>query len=377
MLLHNFNRLVIKIGSRLLIDENNQRINTDWLGGLVEDIVDLRNKGIHTVIVTSGASACGHLSLGLQRQYSSLNQQQAAASVGQIQLMEIYQRLLKKHNIRMGQVLVSLSDTETRRNYINLQNTLESLLKLNIIPIINENDSVATAELRYGDNDRLAARIAQMTHAGALILLSDIDGLYTSDPRHDPTATFISDVPKLTSAIKNMAQDSRTEYGSGGMITKLAAAEISTASGCGLLIIKGAHKRPLSHYQKTQHGTWFHPQQHKASAKQTWLHQHQQPSGIITIDAGAANALNHGKSLLPVGIKMVNGNFTKGDTLKIIFNETIIAYGLSNYCTSELEKIKGHHSEKFMALLGYVGCDEAIHRNNLALLPQTLQEKPA
>lgn len=370
MQLHNHSRLVIKIGSRLLINESDQCIHTHWLKSLIADIAELIQQGTSVVIVTSGASACGHLSLGLKRQQSSLNQQQAAASVGQIQLMQLYQDLLSAHSLKAGQVLLSLSDMETRRHYINLQNTLESLLKLKIIPVINENDSVATAELRYGDNDRLAARVAQMVHADALILLSDIDGLYTADPRSHKHAQFIPEVPVITPEIESMAQESGTEYGSGGMITKLAAAKIATSSGCSLLIIKGEPMHPLRHYLKTQHGTWFHPQPQKKSAKHAWLHQHQKPSGTLTIDAGAANALHHGKSLLPVGIKNISGHFAKGDTLKIVFEDKTLAYGLSNYSTSELEKIKGYNSEHITALLGYAGCNEAIHRNNLALIVQ-------
>ena len=368
MLLHNNKRLVIKIGSQLLIDEHHHDIRVNWLKSIIADVAELAHQGISLIIVTSGASACGHLSLELKRQESSLNQQQAAAAVGQIQLMQLYQSLLAEHALQAGQVLLSLTDIENRRHYVNLRNTFESLLKLNVIPIINENDSVATAELRYGDNDRLSARVAQMVEADSLILLSDVDGLYTTDPRRDRQAQFIPEVPQITSDIKKSAQKSSTSYGTGGMVTKLAAAEIATAGGCGLLIIKGEHDHPLRHYMKTRRGTWFPPSPRRKSARHVWLSQHQRPSGAIEIDKGAGEALKKGKSLLPVGIKTVQGHFNKGDTLQITCENNVFARGLSNYTDGELQKIKGKNSYYITELLGYAGCDEAIHRNNMVLI---------
>lgn len=361
--------IVIKIGSALLVDEEKYCVNTTWLTSLIEDVVDLIKQNIKVVLVSSGAMAYGKISLGIRNQQLALDSKQAIAATGQIQLMHNYQALLNQHQIKAAQVLLNLDDTENRRRYINLRNTLQKLLEMNIVPIINENDSLATAEIRYGDNDRLAARVAQLVDANSLILLSDIDGFYTNDPRLDSKATLIPLIKALTPEIIAMAKNSSTNYGSGGMITKLEAAKIAMSSGCNMLVAAGKPMHPIQHFLKTNKGTWFKSKKTPKNAKKIWLQEHLKLSGAIEIDSGAESALMKGSSLLPVGISNIRGEFEKGSVIKIITaHQTEIARGFVNYSHQELQKIIGKNTFEIKKILGYNGCDEVIHRDNLVIL---------
>ncbi|MDR3478671.1 MAG: glutamate 5-kinase [Gammaproteobacteria bacterium] len=366
--IRNAKCLVIKIGSSLLVDNSTGAIHRKWLTSVIQDIKTCWERGQQIVIVSSGSIALGRRHLQLKNRTLQLEEKQAAAAVGQIKLAHAYQEILEQHNITVAQVLLTLDDSENRKRYLNAKNTLETLLNLRAIPVINENDTVATAEIRYGDNDRLAARVAQMVSADTLVLLSDIDGLYTSNPRFNPGATLIPEVTQLTSDILAMAGDSATEFGTGGMITKLAAAKIALTSGCKMVIAPGKHLNPIARIDETRNCTWFIPETTPMSARKNWIAQHLKPTGSITVDAGAANALRHGKSLLSVGVIDIEGEFNKGDAIIIMSeNKQEIARGLTNYTSHDAKKIKGHKSSAFEAILGYCGCDEIIHRNDLSL----------
>lgn len=362
-------RLVIKIGSALLVNEENGRFYHQWFKHFIDDIVDLYQRGKEIIIVSSGAISLGRRDLGFTSGSLELQQQQAAAASGQIRLAHAFQNLLGKHSISVAQILLTIDDSENRRRYLNARNTIETLLKVKAIPIINENDTVATTEIRYGDNDRLAARVAQMVGADRLILLSDIDGLYTADPKLDKQAQFIPVVRTIDSKILAMATDSTTDYGSGGMVTKIAAAQIAMDCGCYMFITNGKLMNPLKNIDKGQQGTWFLPQTSISKARKNWIRHHLKPHGKITINDGAAIALAKGKSLLATGIIALSGHFQKGDVVSI-FNQQgdEIARGLSNYPIHEAEKIMGKNSANFPQLLGYVGSSAFIHRNNLVVL---------
>ena len=361
-------RLIVKIGSRLLIDENQQKLNIPWLESLLDDLSDFIKQGIQIIIVSSGAVAYGNLILQFDHHRLTLDAQQASSAVGQIQLIHTFQTLLAQRGLIAAQVLLTLHDIEDRRRFINCRNSIERLLRMQVVPIINENDCVGTAELRYGDNDRLAARTAQMTDADTLVLLSDIDGLYDQDPTFNTQANFIPTVHKITPEIEAMAGESATCYGSGGMITKLAAAKITMQSGCRLLITRGTIMNPLRHYEEQGHGTWFLPETTSLNAKKRWLKQHVKPAGTLLIDHGAAKALLSGKSLLPVGILTVKGHFNKGEVIRIVNpDQQEIARGLTNYSVRDIEKIIGTSSDQIEVRLGYRGCHEVIYRNNLVV----------
>ncbi len=362
-------RIVIKIGSALLVDESGECLNTAWLTSLVDDVVELTHRGIKIIIVSSGAMACGRFILALGNKQLSLDSKQAISAVGQIELLHHYQALLNQHDLKAAQVLLTLEDTEARARYINLRNTLKKLLEMSIIPIINENDSVATAEIRYGDNDRLAARVAQIVDADALILLSDIDGFYTDDPRRNAEAQLIPLVEGLTPDILAMAQGSSTNHGSGGMKTKLDAADIAMSGGCHMLITLGKPLNPIKHYLLNQKGTWFKSDITPKKAKKRWLQQHLKLSGSIIIDEGAVNALKKGSSLLPVGISSITGQFGKGAVVNVMTQEQHeIARGIASYSSHDLKQISGKNTKDIESILGYYGCDEAIHRDNLVIL---------
>lgn len=360
--------VVIKVGSALLIDEQKSAVNTPWLCSLIDDIAMLINHGIQVAIVSSGAIAYGKITLGLAKQKIPVDKKQAAAALGQIKLIQIYQTLLEQQNLKAAQILLTLADSESRRSYLNLRNTLKNLLSMRIVPVINENDSIATGEIRYGDNDRLAARVAQMIDADALVLLSDIDGFYTQDPSRSKTAKLIPEVQQLTPEILAMATDSNKNYGSGGMITKLAAAKIANNSGCHMLITSGTVAHPIRQYLSSNVGTWFRATMSQPNAKKIWLRDHLNPQGTITIDAGAEQALRKGASLLPVGITTLAGKFHKGAPVKIINrDQQEVACGLSNYDYQDLQQIIGIVGSEIEAILGYDGCHEVIHRDNLAI----------
>lgn len=367
--LNTSKRMVIKIGSALLVDETNAVINHNWLVGLIDEIAELVSQGVKIILVSSGAIALGKLTLHLKHKHLLLDKKQAAAATGQIQLMQLYQSLLQAKDLQAAQVLLTLGDTENRRHYINLRNTLLQLLQLRVIPIINENDSVATDELCYGDNDRLAARVAQMVEADTLVLLSDIDGLYDADPHSHEHARLIPEVKTVNKDIIAIAKDSHSNYGSGGMVTKLAAAKIAMRSGCHMLITNGKVQHPLKRFIDSNVGTWFVPKISPQRARKNWLCSHLQMAGTITVDAGAAAALRQGASLLPVGIVNVQQDFLKGVAVEVVHGDNkVIARGLSNYSCSELVKIIGKNSAEIETSLGYRGCDEVIHRDNLVFL---------
>lgn len=361
-------RIVIKIGSALLVDDETGGLHQKWLAALIEEVAQFWQQNKQVLIVSSGSIALGRRELALKKKKLSLEMKQAAAAVGQIQLAHAYQQILKPYDIKTAQVLLTLEDSENRQRYLNAKMTLETLLKLGVLPIINENDTIATAEIRFGDNDRLAARVAQMVGADTLVLLSDINGLYTSDPKLDEKAEFIPLVKKLTSSILAMAGHAQSQHGTGGMVTKLAAAKIALNSGCKMVIAAGKHLYPLKRIDELQENTWFIPEVTPAKSRKNWIAQHLSPKGRLIIDQGAVTALFAGKSLLLVGVLSVEGNFQKGDAI-CVYNEDnqIIAKGLSNYASLEATKIRGKRSIVYSDILGYEGGEEIIHRNNLVL----------
>ncbi len=365
----NAKRIVIKIGSALLVDAKTGKIHQAWLEKIAGEISELWRQDKQIILVTSGSVALGRRHLGLDYSHFLLEEQQAAAAVGQIRLAHAYQEVMGKFGITVAQLLLTLEDSENRQRYLNSHNTLKTLLKLKVIPIINENDTVATSELRYGDNDRLSARVAQMAAADVLVLLSDIDGLYTGNPRQDSTAQFIPEVKKLSPDIEAMAQGAGSIFGSGGMKTKLAAARIVMASGCHMVICKGEAEQPLNQLDLADtRCTWFLAEISPRSARKNWIAQHLQPYGSIIVDDGAVLELQQGKSLLSVGVVDIEGDFRQGDPVKIITQQRLeIGRGLSNYHALEARKIKGHRSDKFQELLGYSGNDEIIHRDDLVI----------
>jgi glutamate 5-kinase len=368
--------LVVKIGSALLVDNKTGLLHREWLVSLIQDVMECWQRGQRVVLVSSGAIALGRRHLGLKTSVLQLEEKQAAAAVGQIKLAHAYQEILEAEGITVAQILLTLDDSENRKRYLNAKNTLETLLNLRAIPVINENDSVATAEIRYGDNDRLAARVAQMVSADTLVLLSDVDGLYTANPVLDPKASLIPEVTQLTPEIMQMAGSSVSRFGSGGMITKLSAAKIALASGCRMVIAAGKHLHPLKRIDEVKEKTWFIPTLTPTKARKSWLAQHLQPKGSITIDAGAAHALKEGKSLLAAGILTMEGDFHKGDAVCILNAEQEeLARGLINYPAHEGRKLIGQRSSEFEKILGYCGSEEMIHRDDLVLIQANHNER--
>src|ERR1700726_1038852 len=339
-------RVVVKVGSALLVDADKGRLNRTWLESFAEDVVALRKRGQDVILVSSGAIALGRRHLGLNAGKLKLEESQAAAAVGQIRLAHAYKELLDVHEITVAQVLLTLGDTEQRRRYLNARSTLNTLLSLGAVPVINENDTVATTEIRYGDNDRLAARVAQMVGADCLILLSDIDGLYTANPNEHPHAEFIGRVLEITPAIEAMAGGAGSDMGSGGMQTKIAAAKIAVGAGCHLCIAKGALERPLQRIEEGARCTWFIPSSTPLATRKQWIAGTLKPAGAIVVHDGAVRALMGGKSLLPAGVTRAGGRFDRGDTGRLIGRKT-----------SDIEKV-----------LGFRGRDEIVHRDDLVLI---------
>ena len=361
-------RIVIKVGSTLLVDNVTGAIRQTWFNSLIADVAQCWQAGQEVILVSSGATALGRSVLKVTSSQLQLEQKQAAAAVGQIQLAHAYQEALAKNQIAVAQILLTLEDSENRRRYLNAKNTLENLLASRIIPVINENDTVATAEIRFGDNDRLSARVAQMVSADVLILLSDIDGLYTADPRQNPHAEFIPEVRELTPEILAMAGNSGSIYGSGGMITKLAAAKITLASGCKMVITLGNRQNPLAQIDRVGRNTWFIPNATPMGARKNWIAQHLKPLGALIIDDGALAALRQGKSLLAAGMASMTGEFQKGDCVCILnLSQQEVGRGLINYPAHEVRKIIGHKSSEFVDILGYPGCEAVVHRDDLVL----------
>jgi glutamate 5-kinase len=369
-------RLVVKIGSALLVDDDGE-IRRAWLDALVDDVARCRGRGQELILVSSGAIAVGRRHLGLRGRALRLEEKQAAAATGQIRLAHAYQEALARHHITVAQILLTLDDTEERRRHLNARATFAQLLSLGAVPVVNENDTIATAEIRFGDNDRLAARVAQMASADMLVLLSDIDGLYTADPRLDPAAQHLALVRDLGPEIEGMAGSAPPGYSSGGMVTKLAAARIAMQAGCHMLIAEGRPQRdqaldgitgPLMAVEAGARATLFLPGAEPRSARKAWIAGAVNPAGALIVDDGAARALRSGKSLLPAGVVAVEGVFERGDCVTIrtrAGNEA--GRGLSAYASADIARIAGHKSGEIATILGYRGRDEIIHRDDLVV----------
>jgi len=369
-LLREARRVVVKIGSALLVDDESGGIRRKWLDGLADDVAMLRARGAEVLVVSSGAIAVGRRHLGLVKRTLRLEEKQAAAATGQIRLAHAWQEALARHGITVAQILLTPDDTEARRRHLNARATIAQLLRLDAVPVINENDSVATEEIRFGDNDRLAARVAQMVSADTLVLLSDIDGLYTADPRRQADAARIPVVTEVTAEIEAMGGEAATGYSSGGMVTKLAAAKIALAAGCRMAIAFGKRPRPLQALDEGAPATWFLPSATPLSARKRWIAGHVAPAGTIGIDAGAVAALGRGKSLLPAGVTRVEGSFERGDLVRVLGPDgREVARGLSAYGATEMARIAGRRSAEIAAALGYRGRDEIIHRDDLVMSP--------
>ncbi|MBU3672213.1 MAG: glutamate 5-kinase [Sinobacteraceae bacterium] len=361
-------RVVIKVGSALLVDAASGRLNRAWLETLVADVVRLHRQGKEVVLVSSGAIALGRRHLGLPKGPLRLEESQAAAAVGQIRLAHAYKELLEQWDLQVAQVLLTLEDSEQRQRYLNARATLSALLARGAVPVINENDTVATAEIRYGDNDRLAARVAQMISADCVILLSDIDGLYTADPHRDPNAQFIPLVREITPQIEAMGGESASDMGRGGMATKIIAARIAVAAGCHFCIAAGAPRHPVRRIEQGGRSTWFRPSASPVAARKQWIAGTLKPAGVLRVDDGAARALRAGKSLLPAGVTAVQGRFERGDTVSVQSSDgRELARGIVAYSDSEALRILGRRSEEIPAVLGFAGRDELIHRDDLVL----------
>ncbi|HEC14603.1 MAG TPA: glutamate 5-kinase [Rhodospirillales bacterium] len=364
----NAKRIVVKIGSALLVDAERGAVHRKWLETLADDIARMRARGQDVLIVSSGAIAVGRKHLKFSDRPLKLEEKQAAAATGMIRLAHAYEDVLGHHAMTVAQVLLTLEDTENRRRYINARNTLETLLRLGAVPLINENDTVATDEIRFGENDRLAARVAAMVGADILVLLSDIDGLYTNDPATDPDARHIPLVETLSPEIEAMAGASRTGYGTGGMVTKLAAARSALAAGCAMVITDGKVLNPLKAVENGARCTWFTARQTPRTARKHWIAGSLKPVGSFTLDPGACKALNSGKSLLPAGVTMVKGSFSRGDAVTVLDADgREIGRGLSAYSAPDAALIMGHKSSEIEDILGYRGRDEMIHRDDLVL----------
>ena len=362
-------RIVVKVGSALLVDGDSGRVNRAWLETLIEDLMRLRRRGQGVLLVSSGAIALGRRRLGLKPGALRLEESQAAAAVGQIRLAHAYKELLEGADVTVAQLLLTLDDSETRRRYLNARATLEALLELGALPVINENDTVATAEIRYGDNDRLAARVAQMAGADCLVLLSDVEGLYSADPNRDPQARIIHEVRQITPEIEAMAGRTTSAVGSGGMTSKILAARIAVASGCHMCIAAGIHRHPLRRIEDGADCTWFVPTATPAAARKQWIAGTLRPAGALSIDAGAQRALLDGRSLLPAGVTGTRGRFDRGDTVSVLAADgTEIARGIVAYSDADAARIMGRRSSEIAEILGFRGRDEMIHRDDLVLM---------
>ncbi len=365
--LNKARRIVVKIGSALLVDGKTGAIKADWLASLVEDLAKARARGQDVIIVSSGAIALGRRNLGFASGVIRLEESQAAAAVGQIALAHAWSEALRKHGIVAAQVLVTLNDTEERRRYLNARSTLSTLLARGAVPVINENDTVATSEIRYGDNDRLAARVASMMSADCLVLLSDIDGLYTAPPG-TPGAQLIPEVSEITPEIEAMAGKPVSGLGSGGMITKIEAGKIALAAGCNMVIASGHALHPFQRIETGETCTWFLSGANPLQSRKRWIAGTLVPMGRLHIDDGAAAALNKGKSLLPAGVKRIEGSFARGDAVSIVSaTGTEIARGLVAYDRDDAARIAGRKTSEIENALGFRGRDEMVHRDDLVM----------
>jgi len=365
MRLKNSKIIIIKIGSSLLVDAD-RKIRKKWLTSFAKDIKKLKSKNKKIVIVSSGAIALGCKKMNYNKTNLRLDKSQAIASIGQIELMNLFSETFLKFKLNISQILLTLDDTEERRRSINAKRTFENLFKLDYIPIVNENDTIATSEIKYGDNDRLASRVAQITNADTLILLSDVDGLFTKNPKMFKDARLIKTVNNLNKDIKNINIRGMTEFGSGGMNTKIEAAKICNLAGCNMVIANGLYLNPISQIEKNNNCTWFISKTSKLHARKKWIISSISPKGELTIDEGAKKALINGKSLLAAGIKRVSGKFSKGDHIKILDNKKReFARGLSSFSSEEIKKIMGCHSNQIREILGYVSKSEVVHKDDM------------
>ena len=361
-------RVVVKIGSALLADRETGALKAEWLASLIDDVAALAKAGKDVVLVSSGAVALGRHRLGLPKGPLELEQSQAAAAVGQISLAHAYQELARGHGLTVAQILLTLGDTEERYRYLNARHTIETLLALKAIPVVNENDTVATAEIRYGDNDRLSARVASMVSADCLVLLSDIDGLYTAPPSERADATHVPLVTRITPEIEAMAGDAGTELSKGGMKTKVEAGRIALGAGTNMVITSGKVLHPLAAIGEGATCTWFLAPSDPVTARKRWISGQLEPRGALWIDAGAETALLAGKSLLPAGVRRVEGDFDRGDAVVIRAPDgRELGRGLAAYARGEAERILGRKSSEIAAILGFEGGPELIHRNDMAL----------
>ena len=362
-------RLVVKIGSSILVDEAKGEVRRDWLNALTDDVARLHKKGCEVVLVSSGAIRLGRTSLKLASGPLRLEESQAAAATGQIRLAQAYQEALARHGITVAQILLTLHDSEERRRYLNARQTMATLLGLGAVPVINENDTVATDEIRFGDNDRLGARVAEMISADTLVLLSDIDGLYTGDPRSDASAKFIPEIREITPEIEAMAGVAASELSNGGMVTKLMAGSIAMAAGCSMAIADGRKVGALGALiDGTARCSWFLPEASPLSARKKWIRGSLKTSGSLVVDAGAVKALSSGKSLLPAGVTSVAGEFRRGDVVDVRDpNGRVLARGLVAYAAEDARRIAGRKSAEIEKLLGFRGRDEMVHRDDLVV----------
>jgi len=366
MYINKFKKIVIKIGSSILVDEEGKP-RKKWLQEFGKDIKGLINKKKQIVIVSSGAIAMGCEYLKIKKNGLKVDKSQAVASIGQIELMNFYKKTFDENKIKISQILLTLDDTEQRRRSLNARRTIDNLLTMGIVPIVNENDTTATTEIKYGDNDRLAARVSQIISADCLILLSDVDGLYTDNPKKNKETKLIETVKNIDENIIKYASKAENFYGSGGMKTKIDAAKICQLSGCYMVIANGNHKNPIKKILESNKCTWFLPRISKLDARKQWIIGSVAPKGEVIIDQGAVKALNNGKSLLPAGIKKINGSFEKGDHILVKDqNDNECARGLTSFSSIEIEKIKGSHSSKIKNILGYSSREEVIHKDDLA-----------
>ena len=369
--LTDFKRIVIKVGSSLLVDTAAGRVKRSWLVALAEDIAKLHGEKRDVLVVSSGAIALGRARLELPRGVLKLEESQGAAAVGQIALARIWSEVLGQHGIETGQILLTLQDTEERRRYLNARSTIARLLGWRAVPVINENDTIATNEIRYGDNDRLGARVASMVSADLLILLSDIDGLYDAPPNANANAKLIPRVDKITAEIEAMAGTAESELSRGGMRTKIEAAKIATAAGAHMIIASGKIEHPLRAIAKGGRCTWFMTAANPVTSRKRWIAGTLEARGTLTIDAGAVAALRKGKSLLPAGVIRVDGQFARGDAVVVLGPDAqVVGRGLVAYDADDAEKIKGRSSNDILSILGISGRSEMIHRDDLVIGPR-------
>ena len=365
MYLNNSKIIVIKIGSSLLVDDK-KKIRKKWLSSFAKDVKKLKDKNQKLIFVSSGAIALGCKKMNYNKKNIKLDKSQAIASIGQIELMNLFSQTFAKYKLNISQILLTLEDTEERRRSLNAKRTFENLFELGFIPIVNENDTIATSEIKYGDNDRLASRVAQITNADTLILLSDVDRLYTKNPKIFKEAKLIKKVDDLKKDLRQINIKGVNEYGSGGMQTKIEAAKICQLSGCNMVIANGLYLNPISKIIEENNCTWFKSKVSKLDARKKWIISSIAPKGAIIIDDGAKKALRSGKSLLAAGIKKITGKFNKGDHIKILDKKNNeCARGLSSFTSEEITKIMGHHSNEIEKLLGYVSKSEVIHKDDM------------